>query len=74
MAGGGSRAAIEDAGDRMSVVVYHCPTSSKEVTTTIEISKEMLVKMGAMKLTIWLWCPHCVEGDQINPADAVLKD
>ena len=58
----------------MSVVVFRCPTSSKEVTTTIEASKDTLVKMGAMKLTIWLSCPHCVEGHQINPADAVLKD
>ena len=58
----------------MSVVVYRCPTSSKEVTTTIETSNETLVKMGAMKLTIWLWCPHCAKGHQINSADAALKD
>jgi hypothetical protein len=61
-------------GDRMSVVVYRCPASGKEVTRTIEANKDTLVKMGEMKLTIWLSCPHCAEGHQINPANAVLKD
>ena len=27
-----------------------------------------------MDLTIWVWCPHCMAGHQIKPADAVLED
>jgi hypothetical protein len=30
--------------------------------------------MGAMDLTIWVWCPHCMAGHQIKPADAILED
>ena len=29
--------------------------------------------MRAMDLTIWVWCPHCMAGHQIKPADAVLE-
>ena len=59
-------------GLRMGVVGYRCPTSGEEVTTAIETSKDTLVKMRAMDLTIWVWCPHCMAGHQIKPADAVL--
>ena len=58
----------------MSVLSYRCPTSGENVTTTIETSKDTLVKMRAMGLTIWVWCPHCIAGHQIKSADAVLKD
>ena len=44
----------------MSVVCYRCPTSGEEVTTAIETGKDTLVKMRAMDLTIWVWCPHCM--------------
>jgi hypothetical protein len=57
----------------MGVVGYRCPTSGEEVTTAIETSKDTLVKMRAMDLTIWVWCPHCLAGHQIKPADAVLE-
>ena len=57
----------------MGVVGYRCPTSGEEVTTAIETSKDTLVKMRAMDLTIWVWCPHCMAGHQIKPADAVLE-
>ena len=67
-------AGVNNAGNLMSVVVYRCPTSFKEVTTTIETGKDTLAKMGAKKLTNWLWCPHCVEGHQINSADAVVRE
>ena len=60
-------------GLRMGVVGYRCPTSGEEVTTAIETSKDTLVKMRAMDLTIWVWCPHCMAGHQIKPADAVLE-
>jgi hypothetical protein len=58
----------------MSVVCYRCPTSGEDVTTSIETSKETLVKMRAMNLTMWAWCPHCMTGHQIKPGDAVLED
>ena len=57
----------------MGVVAYRCPTSGENVTTAIETSKDTLVKMRAMDLTIWVWCPHCMAGHQIKPADAVLE-
>ena len=60
-------------GRRMGVVGYRCPTSGENVTTAIETSKDTLVKMRAMDLTIWVWCPHCMAGHQIKPADAVLE-
>ena len=58
----------------MSVVCYRCPETGEEVTTAIETSKDTLVKMRAMDLTMWVWCPHCMAGHQIKPADAVLED
>jgi hypothetical protein len=60
-------------GLRMSVVRYRCPTSGEEVATAIETGKDTLVKMRAMDLTIWVWCPHCMAGHQIKPAEAVLE-
>jgi hypothetical protein len=54
-------------------VCYRCPTSGAEVTTAIETSNDTLLKMRAMNLTIWVWCPHCVTGHQIDPADTVLE-
>lgn len=54
----------------MGVVGYRCPSSGEEVTTAIETSKDTLVRMRAMDLTIWVWCPHCMAGHQIKPADA----
>jgi hypothetical protein len=30
--------------------------------------------MRAMDLTMWVWCPHCMAGHQIKPAEAVLQD
>jgi hypothetical protein len=58
----------------MSVVCYRCPETGEDVTTAIETSKDTLVKMRAMDLTMWVWCPHCMAGHQIKPADAVLED
>jgi hypothetical protein len=58
----------------MGVVCYRCPTSGEEVTTAIEAASDTLVKMRSMDLTIWVWCPHCMAGHQINPADATIED
>ena len=60
-------------GGVMGVVGYRCPASGEDVTTAIETSKDTLVRMRAMDLTIWVWCPHCMAGHQIKPADAVLE-
>jgi hypothetical protein len=58
----------------MSVVCYRCPKTGEEVTTAIETSKDTLVKMRAMDLTMWVWCPHCMAGHQIKPAEATVED
>jgi hypothetical protein len=58
----------------MSQVCYRCPKSGEYVTTAIETGKQTLLKMPAMDMTIWVWCPHCMAGHQIKPADAVLQD
>lgn len=58
----------------MSVVRYRCPTKGEDVSTAIETRSDILVKMRARDLNIWVWCPHCMAGHQITPADAVLVD
>ena len=58
----------------MGVVCYRCPTTGEDVTTAIETKTDVLVKMRALDLTIWVWCPHCMAGHQIKPTDAVLED
>jgi hypothetical protein len=58
----------------MSVVCYRCPTTGEDVSTAIETRTDVLIKMRAMDLSIWVWCPHCMAGHQIKPADAVLED
>jgi hypothetical protein len=58
----------------MSIVRYRCPATTEEVTTSIETGKDTLFRMKLMNLTIWVWCPHCIAGHQIKPADAVLQD
>jgi hypothetical protein len=56
----------------MGVVCYRCPSSGEAVTTAIETGNDILARMCAMQLTIWVWCPHCVTGHQIKPSDATL--
>jgi hypothetical protein len=58
----------------MSIIIYRCPTTREQVTTSIETSKDTLVKMREMDLSIWVWCQHCMAGHQINPSDATLED
>ena len=58
----------------MGVVRYRCPKTGEEVKTAIETRKDTLVRMRTMDLTIWVWCPHCMAGHQIKPADAMLED
>ena len=58
----------------MGVVRYRCPSKREQVTTAIETKSDVLVRMRAMNLTIWVWCPHCMAGHQIKPAEAILED
>ena len=58
----------------MGVVRYKCPSSGEEVETAIETRKDVLVRMRTMDLTLWVWCPHCMAGHQIHPAEAKLED
>ena len=57
----------------MGVVGYRCPASGEPVTTAIKTSKDTLVRMRECDLTIWVWCPHCLAGHKINPAEARLE-
>ena len=58
----------------MGMVSYQCPTSGKEVTTAIETGNDVLARMRAMDLTIWVGCPHCMAGHQIKASDAILEN
>jgi hypothetical protein len=57
----------------MGVVGYRCPASGEPVTTAIKTSKDTLVRMRALDLTIWVWCPHCLAGHKIKPGEARLE-
>jgi hypothetical protein len=57
----------------MGVVGYRCPASGEAVTTAIRTSRDTLVRMRERDLTIWVWCPHCLAGHKINPAEARLE-
>jgi hypothetical protein len=58
----------------MGLIRYQCPATRSQVETAIETRKDVLVRMGTMDLTIWVWCPRCMAGHQIKPADAKLAD
>jgi hypothetical protein len=53
---------------------YRCPTTNDEITTAIETGRDVLSRMTARNLKIWVWCPHCVSGHQIRAADALLRE
>jgi hypothetical protein len=58
----------------MGVVRYRCPSRREQVITAIETKTDVLIKMRAMNMMIWVWCPHCMAGHQIKPADAILEE
>jgi hypothetical protein len=58
----------------MSLVCYRCPASGEDVTTAIETRRDVLVQMRKRGLTLWVWCPHCMAGHQIEAAEAALQD
>jgi len=58
----------------MSVVSYQCPNTENEVVTAIESDDLTLKRMQASKLSLWVWCPHCMAGHQLKPAEATLQD
>jgi hypothetical protein len=57
----------------MGVIGFRCPETGEEVTTAIETSRDTLEKMRSKNLAIWAFCPHCMTGHQIKPADAVIE-
>jgi hypothetical protein len=57
-----------------SVVAYRCPTTENEVVTAIETDNVTLTRMQQSKLTIWVWCPHCMAGHQIGAEDARVEE
>ncbi len=58
----------------MSVVSYQCPKTRDEIVTTIEAEQDTLQKMQSMKLSIWVWCPHCMAGHQIPASEAHVEE
>jgi hypothetical protein len=58
----------------MSVLRYRCPKSKAEVSTAIDTRRDVLIRMRAMNLTIWAWCPHCMAGHQLKPTEVQLDD
>ena len=58
----------------MSVVSYQCPTTENEVVTAIESDDTTLRRMQASKLSIWVWCPHCMAGHQISADHARITE
>ncbi len=58
----------------MGLIRYRCPTTSHEIATAIETGSDTLLRMKAMNLKIWVWCPHCTPGHQILASDAVLPE
>ena len=58
----------------MSVVSYGCPRTGDEVETAIQADRLTLQRMQSMQLTIWVWCPHCMAGHQINASEAKVQE
>lgn len=58
----------------MGFLRYRCPTSLNEVKTGIDTRKDILARMQEKELTLWAWCPHCMEGHQIKATEAVLDE
>jgi hypothetical protein len=56
------------------VVSYRCPKTDDEIVTTIQADKDVLRRMQMMKLTIWVWCPHCMAGHQIKAGQAHAQE
>ena len=57
-----------------SVVAYRCPNTDNEVVTAIQTDNVTLMRMQHSKLTIWVWCPHCMAGHQISADDARVQE
>jgi hypothetical protein len=53
----------------MSIVSYRCPTTAKEVRTSIDTDEQALARMK--KLKVGVVCPHCPQG-HIVTADSMF--
>jgi cytochrome c-type biogenesis protein CcmH/NrfF len=55
---------------RILMLIYHCPTTTRIVRTSIEASEADLWRFRSLKLS--LWCPHCQIGHSILAKDTQL--
>jgi hypothetical protein len=53
----------------MSVLAYRCPTTSQDVTTSLETDAPALARLRNLKIGVA--CPHCL-GGHIIPADEMF--
>ena len=53
----------------MAILSYRCPSTSKEVRTSIDTDHATLARMR--KLKVGVACPHCLEG-HIVTADTMF--
>ena len=56
--------------ERILMLIYHCPTTTRIVRTSIEASEADLWRFRSLKLS--LWCPHCQIGHSILAKDTQL--
>jgi hypothetical protein len=55
----------------MGLVCYRCPRTGEEITTAIETGTDVMVRMRATNLSIWVGCPHCRSGHKIKARECV---
>jgi hypothetical protein len=53
------------------VLTYRCPTTFREVETSIETTKDKLARMSNLKLSVW--CPHCYTSHKIGANEARVE-
>jgi hypothetical protein len=49
------------------MLIYRCPTTEKDVQSSIEASESDVQRLRALRLS--LWCPHCQGGHAILGKD-----
>jgi len=48
---------------KMSVLSYLCPSTSKDVTTSIDTDSQTLARLRDLKISVA--CPHCIGGHMV---------
>jgi hypothetical protein len=54
----------------MSVVIYRCPETHRDVETAIITDEATLAKMQLRPFKISVWCPHCQTSHEILASEA----